>query len=104
MDFSKKVVAGVILLNVAFVLAIFYLAWLEATMPSDAVIIAWFAFTTGELWTLSRITQTKVREEGRLSGAGCEIATPGIADESGDVYPESEIGGLYDYSQSITSD
>lgn len=95
MEFSKKVVAGVILLNVAFVLAIFYLAWLEATMPSDAVIIAWFAFTTGELWTLSRITQTKVKQGGGGAvGEGYQIASPGIASESEIIYPESEGSGL----------
>lgn len=60
--FSKQVVLLVILLNVAFIIAIFGLAWYEQSMPSDAVVVAWFAFTTGELWTLSKITQTKVKE------------------------------------------
>lgn len=88
--FSKRIVILVILLNVVFIGAIFGLAWYEQSMPSDAVVVAWFAFTTGELWTLSRITQAKVKEEGRLSGQISNIITPGIADEGSAIHSEGQ--------------
>jgi Na+-transporting NADH:ubiquinone oxidoreductase subunit NqrE len=61
--FSKIIVALVILLNVAFTGAVLYLCLRNATVP-DSIIIAWFGFTTGELWMLSSITKTKVKQPG----------------------------------------
>jgi len=58
--FSKKIVALVILLNVAFAGAVLY-AFLRVGSEPTSLIVAWFAFTTGELWLLSGITREKVR-------------------------------------------
>jgi threonine/homoserine efflux transporter RhtA len=62
--FSKKIVALVILLNVAFTGAVLYLFLRTGNEPT-VLIGCWFAFTTGELWMLSGITKTKVTLEGR---------------------------------------
>jgi len=57
--FSKKIVAMIILLNVAFTIAVLY-TFLKVGSEPTSLIIAWFGFTTGELWLLSGITKTKV--------------------------------------------
>lgn len=59
--FSKIIVILVIALNVLFakrVLDIFEVIGSEPTV----LIGAFFAFTTGELWLLSRITRDKLKE------------------------------------------
>ena len=60
--FSKKVVALVILLNVAATAAFLY-AFIKVGSEPTALIAAWFAFTTGELWLLSGITKAKVKQQ-----------------------------------------
>ena len=62
--FSKKIVSLVIFLNVSFTGVVLYLFLRTGNEPT-ALIAAWFAFTTGELWMLSGITKTKVTLEGR---------------------------------------
>ena len=62
--FSKKIVSLVILLNVTFTGAVLYLFLRTGNEPT-ALIAAWFAFTTGELWMLSGITKAKVELERR---------------------------------------
>ena len=62
--YSKFIVALVILLNTGFTGAVLYLFLRTGNEPT-ALIAAWFAFTTGELWMLSGITKTKVTLEGR---------------------------------------
>lgn len=57
--FSKKIVAMIILLNVTFTIAVLY-TFLKVGSEPTSLIIAWFGFTTGELWLLSGITKTKV--------------------------------------------
>lgn len=52
--FSKKIVALVIALNTAFAAAVLAVYWHTGSEPA-ALIAAWFAFTTGELWMLSSI-------------------------------------------------
>lgn len=59
--FSKKIVALIILLNVSFTVAVLY-TFLKVGSEPTSLIVAWFAFTTGELWLLSGITKTKVKE------------------------------------------
>lgn len=61
MRFSKKIVAMVIMLNVAFVVAVFY-AVLKSTAVPDSLIVAWFSFTTAELWSLSTVSREKIRQ------------------------------------------
>lgn len=58
--FSKFIVGLVILLNILFTMAILYLFYLKAQEPRF-LIGAWFAFTTGELWMLAGIRNTKTK-------------------------------------------
>ena len=59
MRFSKKIVVAVLTLNVLFTAAVLAVAW--HTMQSvDALVVGWFAFTTGELWTLGKIERDKL--------------------------------------------
>lgn len=59
--YSKLIVALVIFLNVGFTGAVLY-TFLKIGSEPTSLIVAWFAFTTGELWMLSGITKTKIRE------------------------------------------
>lgn len=63
-NFSKKIVALVLFLNIAFTIAILYLFYRIGSEPAS-LIVAWFSFTTVELWSLSNITREKVKLEGR---------------------------------------
>jgi len=49
----------IILLNVMFTIAVLY-TFLKVGSEPTSLIVAFFAFTTGELWLLSGITKTKV--------------------------------------------
>ena len=60
-DFSKFVVCAVILLNILFTVAVFALFWHTGNEPG-ALIAGWFAFTTGELWSLSKIKRDKLTQ------------------------------------------
>lgn len=61
--FSKFIVMLVIALNITFTLAVLYICKLGYTVP-DSLIASWFAFTTAELWGLSKIQRDKVKKEG----------------------------------------
>ena len=61
--FSKWIVSLVILLNVAFTGAVLFLFLRTGSEPST-LIVAWFGFTTVELWTLAGITKTKEKLRG----------------------------------------
>lgn len=52
--FSKLVVSFVIVANVLFTIAVLYVFLKTSTEPA-ALIGSWFAFTTVELWSLSKI-------------------------------------------------
>jgi len=67
MQYSKLIVALVILLNVGFTGIVLYLFMRTGHEPT-ALIAAWFAFTTGELWLLAGIRKKKM--EGSESNAG----------------------------------
>ena len=62
MKFSKYIVSLVVFLNVAFVVAVLYIFFRVGSEPV-ALIGAWFAFSTGELWMLSSIKKTKVKRK-----------------------------------------
>lgn len=49
----------IILLNVAFTIAVLY-TFLKVGSEPTGLIVAFFAFTTTELWTLSGITKMKI--------------------------------------------
>ena len=62
MKFSKYIVSLVVFLNVAFVVAVLYIFFRVGSEPV-ALIGAWFAFSTGELWMLSSIKKAKVKRK-----------------------------------------
>ena len=62
--FSKMVVFLVILLNTGFAIGVLY-AFLRVGSEPTALIAAWFAFTTGELWMLAGIKKQKLKEENK---------------------------------------
>ena len=60
--FSKLIVISVIALNVIFtgiVLSVF----LETSNEPSSLIVAWFSFTTVELWSLAGIKKAKEKKE-----------------------------------------
>jgi flagellar basal body-associated protein FliL len=58
MRFSKKIVILIVVLNMIFAAAVLIVFWHTSSEPS-ALVGAWFAFTTGELWALSKVTREK---------------------------------------------
>ena len=62
MRYSKIIVTLVILLNTGFAGAVLY-TFLRVGSEPTALIAAWFAFTTGELWLLAGIKREKVRRD-----------------------------------------
>ena len=77
-SYSKFIVALVIILNTVFTAAVLGVFAVTAVEPST-LIVAWFGFTTGELWLLSKIKQSKVKAkadiekiEARKVGTDCE--------------------------------
>ncbi|HZK33627.1 MAG TPA: hypothetical protein VFC60_03910 [Tissierellaceae bacterium] len=69
--FSKKIVVSIILLNIIFTAVVFY-SFLKVGNEPMTLIGAWFAFTTVELWSLSKIKRDEIKEdcenENRLEG------------------------------------
>jgi len=63
--FSKWIVALIICLNLGFTAAVLYIFMRIGSEPT-ALIVAWFAFTTGELWMLAGIKKEKLRRERRI--------------------------------------
>jgi hypothetical protein len=58
--YSKMIVAVVILLNVVFATAVLYV-FLRTSVEPTSLVVAWFAFTTGELWLLSGIKKAEIK-------------------------------------------
>jgi hypothetical protein len=65
--FSKKIVALVLALNILFTIAVLYIFWQIGNEPT-VLIGCFFAFTTGELWMLSKIKRDKIREGEQADG------------------------------------
>lgn len=65
--FSKRIIIFVITLNVLFAAAILAIFWHTGNEPS-ALIVAFFGFTTVELWELSKIKR-KQKMEGNNDGS-----------------------------------
>ena len=80
--FSNKVVAGVIVLNVIFTIAVLYLFLKTGNEPST-LIGAWFTFTTVELWSLSKITREKVKNDNTDDCTVSHSSTGGDSDYRG---------------------
>ena len=62
--FSKLIVILVILMNILFAGAVFAVFWHTGNEPTELV-RAWFAFTTIELWGLSKIKRKEIKEENK---------------------------------------
>ena len=62
--FSKLIVALIVLLNTGFAIGVL-LVFLKVGSEPTALIAAWFAFTTGELWMLAGIKKRKLKEENK---------------------------------------
>lgn len=60
--FSKFVVIMVLTLNVLFTLAVLAIFLRTSSEPSS-LIVAWFSFTTVELWSLAGIKKQKEKKE-----------------------------------------
>lgn len=60
MKFSKVIVVVVVVLNILFSAAVLAVYWHTGSEPA-ALVAAWFAFTTGELWMLSCIKKTETK-------------------------------------------
>lgn len=66
MKFSKWVVALIIIMNATFCVAVLYINY-RGFYVSDALIAAWFSFTTAELWGLAFIKGKEIKH-----GSDCE--------------------------------
>jgi hypothetical protein len=62
MRFSKAIVSLVVLLNSAFAVGVLYV-FLRTSAEPTVLVGSWFAFTTGELWMLSKIKRSKNNEQ-----------------------------------------
>jgi hypothetical protein len=65
MKYSKFIVFLVIVLNATFTSAVLFIVYHGIPEPV-ALISAWFAFTTGELWFLSSIKKKEATHENKL--------------------------------------
>ena len=62
--FSKLIVALIVLLNTGFAIGVLFV-FLKVGSEPTALVAAWFAFTTGELWMLAGIKKQKLKEENK---------------------------------------
>ena len=62
-DFSKALVLGIVLANALFTAAVLWVFLRTGSEPT-ALVAAWFAFTTGELWLLAGIKKKKIEKGG----------------------------------------
>ena len=62
MKYSKFIVFLIILLIAVFAACVLY-AFIKVGSEPTALIVAFFGFTTGELWLLSGITKKKIEKE-----------------------------------------
>ena len=60
--FSKRVVTSVIILNVLFTIAVLSIFLITSTEPTG-LIVAWFGFTTAELWSLAGIKKSERKRD-----------------------------------------
>jgi len=60
--FSKFIVTFVIMLNVLFTTAVFYVFLQTGGNEPTSLIAAWFGFTTVELWALAGIKKKEVEK------------------------------------------
>ena len=63
-DFSKSLVLAIVAANVIFTAAVLWVFLRTGSEPA-ALVAAWFAFTTGELWLLAGIKKEKLKGESK---------------------------------------
>lgn len=61
-QYSKALVTLIILMNIIFTIAVFFVFARTGSEPST-LIATWFSFTTVELWSLARIKKKKIDRE-----------------------------------------
>lgn len=61
-QYSKALVSLILLLNIVFTIAVFFVFARTGGEPST-LIATWFSFTTVELWSLARIKKKKIDRE-----------------------------------------
>lgn len=61
MGYDKKIVTAIIVLNVIFA-AVIVKVFLTVGSEPTVLVGAWFTFTTGELWQLSKIKRKKLKK------------------------------------------
>lgn len=61
-QYSKALVSLILLLNIIFTIAVFFVFSKTGSEPST-LIATWFSFTTVELWSLARIKKKKIDRE-----------------------------------------
>ena len=66
MRFSKKIVILIVSLNILFAAAVLAVFWHTGSEPG-VLVGAWFTFTTGELWALSKVSRDKNKREEKKS-------------------------------------
>ena len=94
--FSKVLIALIVAANVAFAVAVLVVFCSTYSEPST-LIMAWFGFTTGELWALAFVKKKKLEkgenkdgtagqtdstQRGEETGNGAEGASPGGGTEA----------------------
>jgi len=67
MKFSKLIVLAVVILNAVFTAAILYVFLKTDGDEPTSLVTAWFAFTTTELFSLSRIKVNEIKKIRRIS-------------------------------------
>ena len=65
--FSKVLIALIVAANLAFVVAVLIIFWSTYSEPST-LIMAWFGFSTGELWALAFVKKQKLKKEDKTLG------------------------------------
>ena len=60
--FSKLIVISVIALNVIFSITVLNV-FLKTSSEPSSLVVAWFSFTTVELWSLAGIKKAKEKKE-----------------------------------------
>lgn len=63
-EFSKSLVLVIIAANIIFTAAVLFVFLRTGSEPA-ALVAAWFAFTTGELWLLATIKKEKIKKGAR---------------------------------------
>ena len=80
--FSKVLVTLIVAANFAFTAAILFIFYSTYAEPAT-LIVAFFAFTTGELWALAFVKKKKLEKGEKGNGPSGEIGSPPRGEEAG---------------------